>query len=289
MEPCIYTIGSAHKTLPDIIPHLHKYGVNCVVDIRTNIINGRIPGMMPDDMKEVFPNEGIIYMQFFKEFGLTPPEVTNNRGEAVYTKFVKQPSFQQGVGRIKNGISKGYTIIILDSDRDVFKNKRHHIIGKYFTSVGIAVKHIEDDGSILSYEKVNEILARKAEALKEKKYKANELGTDGEEIAGMHLLRQGHTILDRNWNLHHGCELDIITRKDGVLYFVEVKTRRSNERGTPHLAIDRQKVHNMTTAIKEYIYRNSYFDLPYKVMSIAIVYRSDEDYDIDFLEWGNSY
>ena len=52
-----------------------------------------------------------------------------------------------------------------------------------------------------------------------------ELGQIGEELAATYLMNKGYRILHRNWNLHRGCELDIVAMKDGKLHFVEVKTR----------------------------------------------------------------
>ncbi|MBO4663666.1 MAG: YraN family protein [Bacteroidaceae bacterium] len=283
MSTTVYTIGLGHKSVSEIINHLRSHGVNCVVDIRTIFIHKN------ETLKDAFHDAGITLLSFFQEFGFIPAKAQNMHGELVYTKVVKLDSFIHGMERLKVGLEKGYIIAIMDSDTDIFNSKRHKIIGRYLDSIGITVNHIENNGSVLSYGKTNELIAQKAEARKQKKDQANELGQNGEEIAALHLMRKGHTILDKNWNLHHGCELDLITRKDGVLYFVEVKTRSSIERGSPHLAIDKRKVQHITTAIKGYISLYNYYYMPYKIMSVAIVYRSEDDYTIDFFEWGNGH
>lgn len=52
-----------------------------------------------------------------------------------------------------------------------------------------------------------------------------ELGAWGEERAAKYLRGKGYTILERNFRCRSG-EIDIITRRGGIIAFVEVKLRR---------------------------------------------------------------
>lgn len=66
------------------------------------------------------------------------------------------------------------------------------------------------------------------------------LGARGEDAAAAYLIRQGWTVLERNWRCPEG-ELDIIAH-DGVRHVVcEVKTRSSTDFGDPLDAISRPK------------------------------------------------
>lgn len=49
------------------------------------------------------------------------------------------------------------------------------------------------------------------------------IGNKGEDIATHYLLRNGFTILKRNWRAHPH-EIDIIALQDQTLHFIEVKT-----------------------------------------------------------------
>ena len=68
----------------------------------------------------------------------------------------------------------------------------------------------------------------------------DDLGRAGECRAAQHLLARGYRILDRNWRCAQG-EIDIVACGDGVLVFVEVKTRRSLAFGHPFEAVDARK------------------------------------------------
>lgn len=53
---------------------------------------------------------------------------------------------------------------------------------------------------------------------------ANSNGKAGEQYAAQELIKLGYSILAQNYHSRYG-EIDIIAKKDGILAFVEVKTR----------------------------------------------------------------
>ena len=70
------------------------------------------------------------------------------------------------------------------------------------------------------------------------------LGAYGELLAARFLTRQGLVLLDHNWRCREG-EIDLVLRDGRTLVICEVKTRTSNDYGTPHEAIDRHKLDRM--------------------------------------------
>ena len=68
--------------------------------------------------------------------------------------------------------------------------------------------------------------------MNDKNRKNKDIGCAGEELAALLLLQRGYRILARNFACRWG-EIDIIAEKEGVLHFVEVKTRLSDTYGKP--------------------------------------------------------
>lgn len=68
-------------------------------------------------------------------------------------------------------------------------------------------------------------------------------GAWGERAAGRFLRREKFRILHRNFRAPGGGEVDLVCRdrREGTLAFVEVKTRRNEERGRPWDAVDTAK------------------------------------------------
>lgn len=99
--------------------------------------------------------------------------------------------------------------------------------------------------------------------------KKKQLGTWGEEVAAEYLIEHGVEIMDKNVRTQNG-EIDIIGKKDGVLVFFEVKTRRSKKFGNPEDAVNTRKQEHIIRSAIEYIQSNLDLDIEWRVDVIAI-------------------
>ena len=81
-------------------------------------------------------------------------------------------------------------------------------------------------------------------------------GRCGEDLAHRFLQAQRYTIVARNYRPRSGSgEIDLIARDGDTLVFVEVKTRATEEFGTPDRAVDAQKLRAVERAAREYARR----------------------------------
>ena len=78
------------------------------------------------------------------------------------------------------------------------------------------------------------------------------LGKKGEDMVTNFLIKNGHTILKRNYLCRFG-EIDIIARKGDILLFVEVKSRKENSLVSPKEAVDSHKIARMIKASQDYL------------------------------------
>lgn len=98
----------------------------------------------------------------------------------------------------------------------------------------------------------------------------NQLGKQGEEIAGEYLLQHGYDILHRNWR-HSHYEIDIIAKKNEIIHFVEVKLRSSKTFGFPEASVNRKKFKFLLQAADEFLFLNQqYRHVQYDILSINI-------------------
>ena len=83
-------------------------------------------------------------------------------------------------------------------------------------------------------------------------------GRRGEDLAHRFLSRQGYTIVGRNFRPRSGAgEIDLVAWDGDYLVFVEVKSRASDEFGTPDRAVDPDKQAHLVRAAGEYVRRSS--------------------------------
>jgi putative endonuclease len=79
------------------------------------------------------------------------------------------------------------------------------------------------------------------------------LGRRGEDIAQRFLQRSGIIVVDRNYRMASGAgEVDLIGWEGDTLVFVEVKSRQTEEHGSPDRAIGAQKQSSLLRAGREY-------------------------------------
>ena len=83
-----------------------------------------------------------------------------------------------------------------------------------------------------------------------------QFGDMGEEIAVKFLKDNGYEIIDRNVHYSRFCEIDIIAKQKNILVFVEVKTRKNNDFGTPFEAITKTKYDNIKKGVLKYLEEN---------------------------------
>ena len=82
-----------------------------------------------------------------------------------------------------------------------------------------------------------------------------ETGKTGESISVEYLVGMHYQMLHTNWRYKHW-EIDIIATKNGILHFIEVKTKSTNTFGFPEEEVTPKKFRFLTQAAEEYLYLN---------------------------------
>lgn len=77
------------------------------------------------------------------------------------------------------------------------------------------------------------------------------IGNRGEDIASLWLEEQGYALVARNWKTKL-CEIDIVASREGTLYFIEVKHRKSGGQGGGIAAVTSKKQRRMKFAATVY-------------------------------------
>ncbi|MDD2654016.1 MAG: YraN family protein [Candidatus Omnitrophica bacterium] len=93
-----------------------------------------------------------------------------------------------------------------------------------------------------------------------------ELGLLGEKKAQEFLKDNGYKILDKNFRTALG-EIDIVAKDKDCICFVEVKTRTSDQKGSPLEAITKNKQHKLSQMAllylknKNLLHKSARFDI----------------------------
>ena len=105
----------------------------------------------------------------------------------------------------------------------------------------------------------------------------NELGIEGEALAEKWLVRNGYTVLHRNWKIGH-YEIDIIAEKKGTLHIVEVKTRWASPFGFPEDNVTKKKFSFLKKAAHAFLQLNPYDWIQYDILAITFYKDREPEY-----------
>ncbi|MEK9176217.1 MAG: YraN family protein [Patescibacteria group bacterium] len=92
----------------------------------------------------------------------------------------------------------------------------------------------------------------------------------GEELATEFLKKKGYKIIERNFRKGYG-EIDIIAVHKNTLVFVEVKTRTSNQFGTPFEQISYFKLKTLIKTVQFYKVLNPKLPESLRIDAISVI------------------
>jgi len=93
------------------------------------------------------------------------------------------------------------------------------------------------------------------------------LGQSGEKKAEKYLISQGYDVLEKNFRCKFG-EIDLIAQKDGVLVFVEVKTRSGSGYGMGFESVTKKKQEKLLLTAQTYMAGRKPLQARFDVISI---------------------
>ena len=110
------------------------------------------------------------------------------------------------------------------------------------------------------------------------------LGANGEEQVAQYLIKLGWKILDRNWRIRGG-ELDLVAaNSQGLLIFIEVKTRSSLAFGDPLEAINVEKALRIQRLALAWMATNQRWGCNYRIDVAGVTASKTGEYAIDYRE-----
>lgn len=111
-----------------------------------------------------------------------------------------------------------------------------------------------------------------------------EIGFHGEKIAKDFLIKKGYEILDMNYRCKLG-EIDLISKTNNIICFVEVKTRYFSTYGTPIESITFKKQQKIYKVAQYYCIKNKLSNLFFRFDVIEIVLTLDSNnFSINLIE-----
>lgn len=148
----IYTMGHSNYSMERFIEMLRKYEIDVVVDIRGTPYSKYNTQYNKEALSNSLKESGFKYIYMGREFAAQRDNkiIYTWEGYSDFEKVINEPSFIEGVERLKKGLAKGYNIVLLGAKQDPVNCHRFALVGRELYKRGFNVRHIEDDLSISS-------------------------------------------------------------------------------------------------------------------------------------------
>jgi uncharacterized protein (DUF488 family) len=147
----IFTIGHSNTAFESLLDNLRRYGVETVVDVRSQPVSRYTPHFNRGDLSYRLQEEGIRYDFAGDALGGRPDDKSlyDAEGYVRYDLLSETPAFREGIAELIAGAPKRRTALLC-SEEDPAACHRHLLIARVLAATGWPadrIVHIRGDGS----------------------------------------------------------------------------------------------------------------------------------------------
>ena len=155
--PIVWTIGHSNHALPYFLDLLRANQIAVLADVRSSPFSKFAPQFNSRDLEHAVQNAGLHYAFFGDTLGGRPQgdEFYDAAGHVLYNRVAVAPFFQEGLVRLRRGLSRGAKIALMCSEENPDVCHRHLLVGRVLEQSGVGVLHIRGNGACQSSKELN--------------------------------------------------------------------------------------------------------------------------------------
>lgn len=145
----IYTIGHSTHPTERFLQLLLKHNINCIVDVRSTPYSKYASQYNRDQIKQFLRRKNIRYIFLGEELGARRKNANlYNKGYLDFEGVISSDQlFKSGIDRLKVGITSGFKIALMCTEKDPIDCHRSILISKALEEQGLHVEHIKESGT----------------------------------------------------------------------------------------------------------------------------------------------
>ncbi len=160
----IYTVGHSIYEADDFIQLLKDNSINTIVDVRSTPYSKFASQYNKESLHQHLKQNGICYIFMGDMLGARyeDKDLLFENGSVDFKKVQETKIFQDGIARLDKGITKGYNISLMCSEKEAFDCHRFGLISEFISNnlTDVNIKHIYPD-KILSQKDLENLLIKK--------------------------------------------------------------------------------------------------------------------------------
>lgn len=145
-----HTIGHSVYPIDEFIALLRKNGINCIVDVRSSPYSRFASQYNREILNDELKKAGILYLFMGDSLGARyeDPSLLHEDGKVDFDRVRSTETFKTGIGRVIDGLQKGFSISLMCSEKEPFDCHRFVLVSKALQDAGVEVWHITPDDLI---------------------------------------------------------------------------------------------------------------------------------------------
>lgn len=140
----LYTIGYSGYKLESFFNELKKYAISVVIDVRSTPYSKHHPDYNKENLESSLKANGILYRNYAQEFGAQQKNRAfySSRGYLDFDIFTKSNGFLSGIEKLCAGMNKGYSFVLMCSEKDPLNCHRTIMVAREFNKSGYNIFHL---------------------------------------------------------------------------------------------------------------------------------------------------
>jgi uncharacterized protein (DUF488 family) len=146
-----FSIGYGNRDTDEVLRIICELGVRYLLDVRTSPYSRFSPAFSREPFEKACAAAGIRYVFIGDQLGGRPrsDRCYDEQGRVNYAVLEEEPYFLEGLQRLETALAKGLDIVLMCSELRPEQCHRSKLIGKALQDRGVALKHIDVDGSVV--------------------------------------------------------------------------------------------------------------------------------------------
>jgi uncharacterized protein (DUF488 family) len=153
--PTLHTLGQGARSLDELISALQAHRIEYLLDVRSSPYSKFRPEFSREALEAALKARGISYVFMGDTLGGQPrdPDCYTD-GKVDYAKVRQQPFFQSGLERLRKAHDQHVSAALLCGEGRPEQCHRSKLIGEALAAAGIPIRHIDEDGQLLTQTQV---------------------------------------------------------------------------------------------------------------------------------------
>lgn len=151
----LFTIGYGARTIEEFLAALKANRIEYLIDVRTSPYSKFKPDFTKELLQHHVERAGLRYVFMGDTLGGQPRDpACHTDGKVDYDKVRAQPFFQAGLERLRKAFAQQRRVALMCSEGRPEDCHRSKLIGEALNATGVALRHIDENGGVLSQQEV---------------------------------------------------------------------------------------------------------------------------------------